>query len=149
MHVADICTRMVQTIDPDASATDAATRMRETHVGTLVVLDRTRPGAHVAGILTDRDLVTKVIACGRKPHETRVGDVMTRNVGVCHARDDLFEAVQAMGRLGVRRLPVLDDSNQLLGIVSTDDMHGALGRFMDAVSQGMLRETLHEAEAYI
>lgn len=149
MQVADICTRIVQTIDPDASATDAATRMRETHVGTLVVLDRTRPGAHVAGILTDRDLVAKVIACGRSPRETPVGDIMTRSVGVCHARDGLFEAVQTMGRLGVRRLPVLDDGNQLLGILSTDDLHGALARIMDAVSQGMLRETLREAEAYI
>ena len=149
MHVADICTRIVQTIDPHASATDAAIRMREHHVGTLVALDRTRPGSHVAGILTDRDLVTKVLASRRNPQDTPVDDVMTRDVGVCHARDGLFDVVQTMRRLGVRRLPVLDDANQLLGIVSSDDIHGALGRFTDALSQGMLRGTLNEAEAYI
>lgn len=149
MRVADICTRIVQTIDPDASASDAAIKMRETHVGTLVVLDTTRPGAHVAGILTDRDLATRVLACHRDPQATAVESIMTRDVGVCHARDGLFDAVQTMRRLGVRRLPVLDDNNQLLGIISTDDIHGALGRFMDAMSQGMLRETLHEAEAWL
>lgn len=149
MRVADICTRIVQTIDPDASASDAAIRMREAHVGTLVVLDTTRPGAHVAGILTDRDLVTRVLACHASPEATPVGDLMTRSVGVCHARDDLFDAVQAMRRLGVRRLPVLDDNNQLMGILSTDDVHGALGRFMEAMRQGMSQETLHEAEAYV
>lgn len=149
MHVADLCTRVVQTIDPNASAAEAALKMREHHVGTLVVLDPTRPGSHVAGILTDRDLVTRVIACGSDPRTTPVRDAMTRSVGVCHARDELFDAVQTMRRLGVRRLPVLDDGNHLLGIVSTDDIHGALGRFMDALSQGMLRGTLHEAEAFI
>lgn len=149
MHVADLCTRVVQTIDPDASAADAALRMRETHVGTLVVLDPTRPGAHVAGIITDRDLVTRVVARSCDAGAIRVRDVMTPNVGVCHARDELFDAVQTMRRLGVRRLPVLDDANHLLGIVSTDDVHGALGRFMDALSQGMLRGTMHEAEAFI
>lgn len=149
MHVADICTRIVQTIAPEATATEAAMKMRETHVGTLVVLDRTRPGEHVAGILTDRDLVTKVLASHADPRVTPVADIMTRAVGVCHARDVLFDVVQTMRRLGVRRLPVLDDSNQLLGIISTDDIHGALGRFMEALSQGMLRETLREAEAYV
>ena len=117
--------------------------------GTLVVLDRTRPGEHVAGIVTDRDLVTKVLANNADPRVTTVAEIMTRAVGVCHARDVLFDVVQTMRRLGVRRLPVLDDSNQLLGIVSTDDIHGALARFMDALSQGMLRETLREAEACI
>ncbi len=149
MHVADLCTRVVQTIDPDASAADAALRMRQHRVGTLVVLDPTRQGAHVAGILTDRDLVTRVLASGLAPTATPVRDVMTRSVGVCHARDELFDVVQTMRRLGVRRLPVLDDADHLLGIVSTDDVHGALGRFMDALSQGMLRGTVHEAEAFI
>lgn len=149
MHVADLCTRVVQTIEPGATAADAALKMRETHAGTLVVLDPTRRGSHVAGILTDRDLVTRVLASGASPQATPVADVMTRSVGVCHARDELFDAVQTMRRLGVRRLPVLDDANHLLGIVSTDDIHGALGQLMDALSQGMLRGTLHEAEAFI
>lgn len=149
MHVADLCTHVVQTIDPDASATEAALKMRQHHVGTLVVLDPTRQGSHVAGILTDRDLVTRIIASSCDPKATRVRDVMTRSVGVCHARDEVFDAVQTMRRLGVRRLPVLDDANHLLGIVSTDDVHGVLGRVMDALSQGMLRGTLHEAEAFI
>lgn len=149
MHAADACTRIVQTIDPGATAADAARKMREHHVGTLVVLDPTRQGSHVAGILTDRDLVTRVIACSRAPEATPVGDVMTRAVGVCRARDGLFEVARAMHRLGVRRMPVLDDRNQLMGIISTDDIHGTLGRFMDELSQGMLREHLREAEQFI
>jgi signal-transduction protein with cAMP-binding, CBS, and nucleotidyltransferase domain len=149
MQIADICTRVVQTIGPDASATDAALKMRDAHVGTLVVLDPTRPGSHMAGIVTDRDLTTRILACDRNPQTTPVRDFMTRKVGACHARDGLFDVVQAMHRFGVRRLPVLDDRNQLLGIVSTDDIHGALGRMMDELNQGMLREKLQEADAII
>lgn len=146
MRIADVCIKDVQTIDPDASVTDAAAKMRDTHVGTLVVLDRTRPGAHVAGILTDRDLVIKALATGCAPQATQVGNLMTRNVGVCRAQDDLFEAIAVMRKFGVRRLPVLDHRNNLVGIVSTDDVHGALGRAMDLLSQAVLREQLQEAE---
>jgi CBS domain-containing protein len=149
MHAADACTRVVQTIEPGASIAEAADRMRDHHVGTLVVLDPTRPGSHVAGILTDRDLVTRVLACRRAPEATTVGDVMTRSVGVCRARDGLLEVAQAMRRHGVRRLPVLDERNQLMGIVSTDDIHAVLGRFMEELGEGMLREHIREAEAFV
>lgn len=149
MHIADICTRVVHTVAGDATATDAALKMRDAHVGTLLVPDRTRPGLRVAGILTDRDLVTRVLASGRDPARTRVEDVMTRQVGICHACDGLFDAAQVMRRLGVRRLPVLDDADQLLGIVSSDDIHGALCRFLEAMREARLRGTAREAQAWI
>ena len=149
MHIADLCTRLVHTVAPDATAADAALKMRDVHAGTLVVLDRTRPGLHVAGIVTDRDLVNRVLASGRDPRKTLVEDVMTSNVRVCRARDTLFDAVRTMQGSGVRRLPVLDDSGQLLGIVSTDDIHGALGRCMDSMRQAMLRERARETEMYV
>lgn len=149
MHVADICVRTVQTIAPDATAMEAAQKMRDTHVGTLLVLDRTRPGRHLSGILTDRDLVTRLLARGGRPAETRVEDIMTTRIGTCHARDTLFEAVQVMRGFGVRRLPVLDDSDQLLGIVSTDDIHAALGRVMETMRHATLRERAHEAESFV
>lgn len=149
MDIADICTRVVHTVAPDATAADAAQKMRDAHVGTLVVLDRTRPGPHVAGILTDRDLVARVLASGRPPGETLVEDVMTSRVGTCHAHDSVFDAARTMQLHGVRRLPVLDDGGRLMGIVSTDDVHAALGRCMETMRQAMLRERAHEVEAYV
>ncbi len=149
MHIADICPRVVHTVAGDATAAEAALKMRDAHVGTLLVPDRTRPGLRLAGILTDRDLVTRVLANARDPGRTRVEDIMTRQLGTCHARDGLFDAAQVMRRLGARRLPVLDDSEQLLGIVSSDDIHGALGRFMDAMREAKLRGIAREAQAWI
>jgi CBS domain-containing protein len=147
MKVADICTRVVQTNETSATAADAARKMRDAHVGTLVVVEPYAMEPEIAGIVTDRDLVVRLLAGGSSPQATPVADIMTREVGTCRGRDGLFAAADAMRRFGVRRLPVLDDRNQLMGIISTDDIHAALGRFADILSQGMLREKLHEVES--
>lgn len=145
MRIADICTSRVEYITLNASARDAAEKMRESRISTLVVLAHN--GTTPIGILTDRDLVLKVLAKGASAEAVSVGDVMTRDVGTCKGRHGLFDAVQIMHRYGVRRLPVLDEDGAMIGLVSADDIYSALAAHMRELSQAMLREQLHELEA--
>lgn len=147
MRVADICSRSVSFIGLDSSARDAAWKMSESQSGTLIVVAQHE--ARPIGILTDRDLVLKVLARGASPEAMSVGNVMTRDVGTCKYSDDLFEATRTMRRYGVRRLPVLDENGLVMGLVTADDVYAALAVHMRELGQALARERLHEMEALV
>ena len=145
MRIADICTRCVETIGLDATAADAAAAMLRTHVGTLVVLGASFSGGKPVGIVTDRDLVLKVLAKGIAAHTISVADVMSRELHTCKGAQEVFVAAQEMRRHGVRRLPVLDELGHLIGMISTDDIQRALADHMRELSQAMTNERVIEA----
>lgn len=145
MRIIDICSSKVEYISLNASARDAAGKMFESHVSTLVVVELN--GARPSGILTDRDLVLKVLAKGASAEAVSVADVMTRDVATCKGSQNLFDAVQIMHRYGVRRLPVVNDDGVAIGLVSADDIYSALAAHMRELSQAMLREQIHEMES--
>lgn len=145
MRVSDVCSRSVALIGLNASAREAAWKMNESQAGILIVVARNE--ATPIGILTDRDLVLKVLAKGASAEAVCVGNVMTRDVGTCRSGDDLFEAAQTMRRYGVRRLPVLDENGQVIGLVTADDVYGVLVAHMKELGQASAREKLHELEA--
>lgn len=115
--VGDVMTRQVAIIAPDASVREAARRMDELDVGALPVCD----GARVIGILTDRDITVRSTAAGQPPDVTRVDEVMTEHVRLCHEGDDVAEVLERMGRDQIRRMPVLDAQDRLVGIVALGD----------------------------
>jgi len=88
-------------------------------VGTLVVLDEHE---HPIGIVTDRDIALRVVGQGRNPEETSVGDVMTRSPKTLPEAAPLSGALAAMQSESVRRLPVVDETGRLVGMVSLDDV---------------------------
>lgn len=145
MRISDICSRSVACVGIHTTAREAAWKMSEVHTGTLVVTAQN--GAPI-GILTDRDLVLKVLAKGAVAEAVFVGDVMTREVITCKADEDIFDAAQSMRRHGVRRLPVLDDELGVIGLVSADDIYSALASHMKELGQALLREQLQELKAY-
>ena len=122
--IGDICQRTVVTIREYEDLTAAAQRMREEHVGYLVVaepqvLDQTlKP----VGVITDRDIVIAVVAKEVDPRTLKVGDVMTRQPVVASEDSSVSAALQEMRRIGVRRLPVIGRRGELLGVVSIDDL---------------------------
>ena len=144
MWVSSVCSKNVAYIDPDASARDAAGRMSESHTGTLVVV--AQGGGRPSGILTDRDLVLKVMATGSSPEAVCVANVMTSDVATCRHDDDLFEAARLMRWHGVRRLPVLDPKGKVIGLVTADDIYAALAAHVAELGQAFAREHLHELE---
>ena len=117
-NVGDIMTRPPRTLDVTASVMDAATLMREGDFGDVVVLEEGR----LRGILTDRDIVVRVLATGDDPSSVRVGDVCSRMLTTVSESDSIGDAVRLIRAKAVRRLPVLDDDGKLVGIVSLGDL---------------------------
>jgi CBS domain-containing protein len=103
MSVGRICTRDVRLADADESVAQAARRMSQRSVGTLLVLNDAK---HPIGLLTDRDLVLRVLASGRDPQTTRVREVMTANLKVVRQDAAIENALGLMRAASVRRLPV-------------------------------------------
>jgi CBS domain-containing protein len=118
MSLERICSKDVVTISPDATVLEAAKLMHFKHIGCLVVIDGSRP----IGILTDRDIVLKLVASEKKPAETAVKHVMTANPTMVNVNYDVLDAVRLMRTRGVRRLPIVDEHRHLLGIITMDDL---------------------------
>lgn len=119
-----ICQRDVATIGESDDLTAAAKRMREEHVGYLIVAepDALDKAHKPVGVLTDRDIVVAVVARGVDPGTLKVGDVMTRKPVVITEDDSIEDSVREMRRIGVRRMPVIGRSGNLVGVVSIDDI---------------------------
>jgi CBS domain-containing protein len=106
---------------PDDLAVDAAQLMKNEHVGSIPVIEdqQTRK---LVGIVTDRDLAIRIVSEGLDAKSTKVESIMTRNVVTCKAEDDLQTVVDAMSKHQLRRIPVVDDDNKILGIIAQADV---------------------------
>jgi CBS domain-containing protein len=123
MRVSDVCQRHVVAITPESSVIDAAKRMREMHVGDLVVVVEKGGGEKPVGIITDRDLVVDVLATAHTQLERlTVGEVMTEALTTAKLDESVVTLLSRMRDRGVRRIPVVDDDGLLAGIVSIDDV---------------------------
>lgn len=140
LDVGKICSRDVDLADSDESAYAAAKRMQARGVGTLVALDDQR---RPYGIVTDRDLVTRVLATSRDPETTWVRDVLSVPVHEVPADASLEDAVRTMRRARCRRLVVVDAQRQLVGIVSLDDLLAVMAEQMHAVAALLESEAPH------
>jgi CBS domain-containing protein len=125
---------MVVSISGDASALHAAQLMNEHKIGGLVVTD----GMHVEGIVTERDIMRRIVAVRRDPVLTPVCDIMTREVICCHPETTVDEARGVMMTRRIRHIPVVDNE-ELCGMVSIGDLNAYL-----ATSQEMTIHFLHE-----
>ena len=117
-----------------ADTVEAAARvMRDRGVGCLVVTrDR-----HPIGIVTDRDLVVRVMAEGIDPAQARVGDFVTFDPITASLDEGIETVVQRMRKHGVRRVPIVDASGEAVGIVTADDLLVLLGGEIAAVCEGI------------
>jgi CBS domain-containing protein len=106
---------------PDDLATEAAELMKNEHVGSIPVIEDEQT-QKLVGIVTDRDLVIKIMAEGLDAKSTKVETVMTRKVVTCSPEDDLQKAVDAMAENQLRRIPIVDDDNKILGIIAQADV---------------------------
>jgi CBS domain-containing protein len=137
-----VSVRRVVTADPDESVVCAAQRMRDEHIGDLIIVDQGRP----AGIVTDRDLVVRVLAAEREPDSLSVREVMTRALATVSEDSDVFDVLELMHRTGARRMPVVDEDGALTGILALDDIVAWLARQMAVVSGLIGQEVRAERE---
>ncbi|MCC6681784.1 MAG: CBS domain-containing protein [Phycisphaeraceae bacterium] len=109
----------IVSIRPHATVLEAAARMNEHQVGALVVQENER----VVGMFTERDVLRRVVAERRDPAETTVDLVMTRDVICCRDSSDIDEARSLLMQKRIRHLPVLDDDDRLVGLISIGDLN--------------------------
>jgi CBS domain-containing protein len=128
MSLSRFCRKPVAYVLPEQTADEAALTMRERHVGSLVVV---REDLVPVGMLTDRDLVTRVLAERSDPTAVLVGDVMTEGISLIHASARVDEALYFMRKRGVRRLPIVNGDGRLAGIVALDDLLVLLSAELD------------------
>ncbi len=118
MKVADVMTRGIDFVDPSVTVQAAATQMAELDVGAVVI----GGDKGVVGILTDRDILLRVVVEGRNPAYVTVAEVMTCDVVGCKAEDPIQVAFAAMREGQFRRLPVFGENEEPLGVVTLGDL---------------------------
>ena len=117
---------VVMTKDPECClptdpVSTPAKLMRDLNVGAIPVIEN-KNTKRLIGIITDRDLAVLVVANAYDPETTKVAEIMTSQVMSCHVEDDFQKALDAMAAYQVRRIPVVDDENKIVGIISQADV---------------------------
>ncbi len=106
---------------PNDTVVKAAELMKSGNIGSIPVIENEQT-QKLVGIVTDRDLVLKVVAEGHDAKSTKVEAVMTHKIITCGAEDDLQKALDAMSEHQLRRIPVVDNDNKILGIIAQADI---------------------------
>jgi CBS domain-containing protein len=137
MKLREVMTPNVEVIHPNASVQEAAEMMRSLDVGSLPVCD----GRKMQGMITDRDITIRAVADGREARQTPVREIMTSELVYCFEDEDVEAAARLMNDHQIRRLPIINDEKELVGIVSlgdlaveTDDEH-MVGQVLEGVSE--------------
>jgi CBS domain-containing protein len=144
MPVGDLCSEDIVTIQKNESLQTAAHLMRDHHVGTVVVVEGSGRSSRPIGILTDRDIVLRVVAEDREARSIPVSEVMTKQLVTVREDEGLFDVISVMRDHGVRRVVVIDSKGNLCGLVSTDELIQMLGE--EISSFGKLFELQSERE---
>lgn len=119
MKVQEIMSKNPRTVTPDTAIMEAAKLMKSEDVGVLPVVESSS-SKQLLGMVTDRDIAIRVVAEGKTSASVR--DAMTTGVKSCKADDSVKDVMELMGREQVRRVPIVDDSGQLVGIVAQADI---------------------------
>jgi len=118
MKIQDVMVSDVETIDGEETVQTAAQLMLERDVGFLAV----SRGDRLVGVITDRDIVLRVVAAALLPEETLVEEAMTEGTKYCYEDEDAEHVVRNMTEIAVMRLPVMSRDQRLVGVVSMDDL---------------------------
>jgi CBS domain-containing protein len=135
--IAEVMTDRPRAVAPETTIREAARLMEEEDVGSLPVVEE---GAHLVGIVTDRDIAIRAVARGLEPEGTSVMDIASKDVYGLTPDDDLDDALEMMARAQVRRLPIVVRDNELVGVVAQADVarmskEKKTGEVLEAISQ--------------
>ena len=122
MLLKDLCTPDVVCCTPDRSALHAARLMRQHHVGDVVVVEDETTDRSPIGIVTDRDIVVEVLGKELDPARVTLRQIMRTPAVIASTSEDVLQALERMKTHGVRRIPVVNESSRLAGVLSLDDL---------------------------
>jgi CBS domain-containing protein len=117
-NVRDVMTARPRCATPETTLTEVAELMEAEDVGAIPVVD----GERLLGMVTDRDIVTRAIAKGKDPRETTAAQIASKDLVTLEPDQDLSDALKLMAQYQVRRLPVIEDDDRLVGVVSQADV---------------------------
>ena len=119
MEVKDCMSKNVCQCTPTTNVADAAKLMSDNHIGCIPVCDDKN---QVVGLVTDRDILLRTVCCNKEAAQTPVSDIMTCKVCCCTPDTTIDEATKLMSDLQIRRIPVCDTNNQIVGMLSLGDL---------------------------
>lgn len=138
MKAKDIMVKNVATIEPNKSILDVAILMKERSIGSLVVVEKSNP----IGIITERDIVRKLVAEGRDASKVKVRELMSYPLITASPDDSFEELSKKMSLNEIRRLPVIDKNGRLVGIITATDIAKSISKDVneyDLVMRAILR----------
>jgi CBS domain-containing protein len=146
MNAGQLCNRNPVTVGRADELTRVAQLMREKHIGYLVVVEPNVADQSLrpVGVITDRDIVISVVAREADPRALCAGDIMTQQLATVGAAEPVEKAVREMRRVGVRRLPVIGQRGELVGVLSIDDVLEVLAGDLRDVAVSIRNERIIE-----
>ncbi len=134
MRVGDIMTHKVVVIPFGKTTLDVAKIMKKDGVGSVIVVED-KAGKHAKGIITERDIVHKVLAKGLEPQQVTSEDLMSKPLRVVKPDTTIEDAAKAMKENRIKRLPVVNENNELVGIVSEGDIMKIFPLVVDLIEE--------------
>ena len=119
MKISECMSQDVCFVKPDCNTYDASRIMCENHIGCIPVCDEEKS---VVGILTDRDIVLRAVACNKDVKTTPVSEIMTTSVYTCSQEKEVTEVQNLMAQNQIRRIPVVDNTNKVVGIFTMGNL---------------------------
>ena len=144
MSLSELCNKNVVTISAEDTMLYACKLLRNEHVGCLIVTDLYEGNSQPIGIITDRDVVVKVIAPEVNISKVLVKDVMDSKFISANINDDIHVALNLMRKHGIRRIPLINDSGCLEGIVTIDDLFSYLSDELNKLTRAIYMEQSRE-----
>ena len=144
MSIGEVCNRDVVIADRSDSILNAVRLMRKYHVGDVVVVEEKEGHRRPIGILTDRDIVVELLAAGVDLDALAISDAMSFDLWTLRESDDLLDSIERMQRRGVRRAPVVDDRDALVGILTVDNIIDLISEQLRGVTKLIGRERSSE-----
>lgn len=132
MSLENLCRREIICVNPGTKVIDATKMMEEKNVGSVIVVVESKP----VGIVTDRDVMIRLVNKGLDPEETVIEDIMSPNIITLNKGTGLYEALEQIkeSKSSIRRFPIVDDNGTIEGIITLDDVIYLLGIEMADVS---------------
>ncbi len=134
LKVGDVMTRSVVVVPFGKTILDVAKIMKRDNVGSIIVVEDSS-GKHAKGIITERDLVHKILASGEDPYPVPVEKAMSRPLRVVRPETSLEDAAKAMRENKMKRLPVVNEKNELIGIISEGDVLRVFPAVIDLIEE--------------
>lgn len=119
MKCSEIASKNIKTCTPECTAKQAAQIMKDINTGIVPIVNSKN---EIQGVVTDRDIIIRTIAMNKNPKDVKISEFMSKPVITAHSNDNVTAVAKKMKKNQLRRIPIVDDSNKLVGLISLGDM---------------------------